>query len=176
MGSGARQAIIGRSVSVASTGVKENSGDLITFREATAEDLVCVAEIEKASFADPWSAHEFESVLQLGHTIFLVAEAGNAGEIAGYVVAMAVLDEAEILNVAVSPERRRAGLGGALMDAALSELKRRGAQSVYLEVRVSNTAARSLYASRGFVELSRRKDYYRSPVEDALVMRRAANG
>lgn len=176
MGSGARQTIVGRSVSVASPGVTENSGDLITFRNATTDDLISVAEIEKASFADPWSVREFDSVLQLAHTIFLVAEAGNAGGIAGYVVAMAVLDEAEILNVAVSPKHRRAGLGGALLDAALSELNRRGAESVYLEVRVSNTAARSLYASRGFVELSRRKDYYRTPVEDALVMRRAANG
>lgn len=163
-------------MSVAKTEVKEDADDLITFRKATAQDLVSVAAIENASFADPWSTREFDSVLQLVHTIFLVAETGNTGEIAGYVVAMAVLDEAEILNVAVSPGRRRAGLGGALLDAALSELKGRGAQSVYLEVRVSNTSARSLYASRGFVELSRRKDYYRSPVEDALVMRRAGNG
>ncbi|MEO5904196.1 MAG: ribosomal protein S18-alanine N-acetyltransferase [Gemmatimonadaceae bacterium] len=144
----------------------------IVLRPPAAPDLAAVATIEQASFGDPWSAKEFESVLAVDHSIFLVAE--SMGEIVGYLVAIAVLDEAEILNVAVSPNRRGAGVGGALLDAALSEVESRGAASVFLEVRVSNTEARALYQSRNFAELSTRKNYYRTPVEDALVMRRAA--
>ena len=163
-------------MSGSSTDVNGKGADSVTLRPPTIDDMDAVAAIEKASFGDPWSAHEFSSVLQLAPTIFLVAELGQSREIAGYVIAMAVLDEAEILNIAVSPERRGAGLGGTLLDAASTEVKRRGAKSVFLEVRVSNVAARSLYASRGFVEISRRKGYYRSPVEDAMVLRRAVIG
>jgi len=60
-----------------------------------------------------------------------------------------------------------------LIDAAIAEAESRGAESMFLEVRESNRAARALYASRGFEEISRRRGYYRTPVEDALVLRRA---
>jgi ribosomal-protein-alanine N-acetyltransferase len=154
----------------------EKVAGAVTLRRPTIMDLDAVTAIERASFADPWSAAEFASVLDVDHTIFLVAEAGEKSHIVGYVIAMAVLDQAEILNVAVAPESRGAGLGGGMLDAALLEVERRGAQSVFLEVRVSNAAARALYSSRGFVEISRRKNYYRTPVEDALVMQRAVIG
>lgn len=146
----------------------------LALRSPEAIDLTVVATIEQASFADPWSASDFASLLAVEHSIFLVAESND--EIVGYVVAISVLDEGEILNVAVSPGRRGEGIGGLLLDAALSEVEARGAQTVFLEVRVSNAAARALYGSRGFVEISQRKNYYRTPVEDALVMRRATKG
>ncbi len=152
-------------------GVK-NSAQL-RLRPATRDDLFAVAAIERASFADPWSAREFGSVLLLGHTIFLVAVSGPHEEIVGYVVAVAVVDEGEIVNIAVTPSHRGQGLGGVLLDAAVNEAEHRGAVTLFLEVRVSNEAARALYGSRGFVEISRRKGYYRSPPEDALVLRRA---
>ncbi len=139
-------------------------------------DMGAIAAIERMSFGDPWSQADFEALLSSGHTIFLVALSAGDDAIAGYVVAHAVVDEAEILNVAVSPDLRGTGIGGALLDAALSEVERRGALSVFLEVRLSNAAARALYGSRRFVELSRRKGYYRNPSEDALVMRRAVIG
>jgi len=160
-------------VSAALTDGLRREAEPIVLRTPSAEDLNAVASIEEASFADPWSAREFASVLTVGHSIFLVAESESSHEIVGYVVAIAVLDEGEILNVAVTPERRGSGMGGVLLDAALREVEKRGALSVFLEVRVSNPAARALYASRGFVEISTRKNYYRSPLEDALVMRRA---
>ena len=163
-------------MSRASADANEKNAPSVKLRPSSADDIGAVAEIEKACFGDPWSAREFESVLQAGHTIFLVAEIEGTCEIAGYVVAMSVLDEGEILNVAVAPELTGKGLGGTLLDAALTELRRREAVSVFLEVRTSNEAARSLYASRGFIEVSRRKSYYRSPVEDALVLRRAVIG
>lgn len=148
----------------------------VTLRPAEATDLEAVAAIEARSFGDPWSAVDFQSVLSLGHTIFLVADSESAKGIAGYVVAVAVVDEAEILNVAVDPILRGNGIGGNLLDAALAEVEKRGAKSVFLEVRLSNAAARALYRSRRFIEVSRRKGYYRNPPEDALVMRRAAIG
>ncbi|MEO7366476.1 MAG: ribosomal protein S18-alanine N-acetyltransferase [Gemmatimonadaceae bacterium] len=146
--------------------------DGIELRTPGASDLGAVAAIEEASFGDPWSAREFASVLSIDHSIFLIAE--SRGEIVGYVIAIAVLDEAEILNVAVSPSRRGEGIGGDLLDAAVKQVESRGAESLFLEVRVSNVAARALYQSRGFAEISKRKNYYRTPLEDALVMRRAA--
>ncbi len=142
-------------------------------REAGVSDLARVWAIEKASFADPWGASEFRSVLDSPPTIFLVAADVGQKAVLGYAVALTVLDESEILNIAVDPEFRGHGVGGLLLDAALAEVKERGAVAVFLEVRESNEAARKLYRSRGFEELSRRRGYYRMPVEDALVLRRA---
>jgi ribosomal-protein-alanine N-acetyltransferase len=103
----------------------------------------------------------------------LVAD-DSSGTVAGYVIALAAADECEILNIAVSATSRRTGLGGTLLDSALERAAARGAEQFYLEVRESNEAAKRLYASRGFNELSRRRKYYRDPVEDALVLHLAA--
>lgn len=140
-------------------------------RPARDSDLCSVGRIEKASFADPWGASEFRSVLQSEKTIFLVALEPVSEGVTGYVIAFTVLDESEILNIAIDPGSRGNGVGGRLLDAALSELVARGAVATFLEVRESNSAARKLYESRGFEEISKRRAYYRSPVEDALVLR-----
>ena len=95
-----------------------------------------------------------------------------AKSIAGYVVAWFVLDEGEVANLAVAAGARRQGIGSALLDAAIRESTERGVTTLYLEVRESNQPARRLYASHGFEEVSRRKRYYRAPVEDALILRR----
>jgi ribosomal-protein-alanine N-acetyltransferase len=100
---------------------------------------------------------------------FLVADAG--GEVRGYIVAWFVLDEGEIGNLAVADEARRNGVGARLLDGAIAAVRTAGVDALYLEVRDSNAAARALYASRGFVEVGRRRDYYRRPKEDALVLR-----
>lgn len=89
----------------------------------------------------------------------------------GYAIAVAVADEAEILNLAVHSAHRSAGIGGKLLDTMLAKLRESGAENVYLEVREANSSARKLYESRGFEEISRRRRYYRNPVEDALVLR-----
>jgi ribosomal-protein-alanine N-acetyltransferase len=145
----------------------------LLLRRAIDGDMDEVSRIEAASFADPWSAQEFRAVLSVPHAIFLVASDDRAGRLAGYVVTMTVLDEAEILNIAVDPPMRGATLGARLLDAALAEVEARGAKKTFLEVRESNEPARKLYTSRGFEEISRRRKYYQSPVEDALVLSRA---
>ena len=105
-------------------------------------------------------------------SIFLVAEDVES-QVAGYVVVLTVLDESEILNIAVAPAERGKAIGAMLLDAAIGMVEQAGAAQTFLEVRESNVAARGLYASRGFVEMARRRGYYRNPVEDALVLRRA---
>jgi len=143
----------------------------VRIRPARTGDVLSVGLIERESFADPWGSREFTSALEAPQTIFLIAE-NDEGVVEGYVIAMAVADEAEVLNLAVRPALRSRGIGGRLLDAALVEVNSRGAEQIYLEVRESNAAARALYASRGFEVAGRRSKYYRKPVEDALVLRR----
>ena len=90
----------------------------------------------------------------------------------GYVIAFAVGEDAEVLNMAVESASRGKGYAGQMLDSVLIELGGRGVRNAFLEVRESNEAARGLYEKRGFTEIGRRKNYYRRPVEDALVMRR----
>lgn len=136
-------------------------------RAANSADLGAVARIEAAAFPDPWSAEQFRA--HLGD-VFLVAVAAEA--VIGYLVAWMAGPEAEILNVAVAADVRRQGSARALLTEALATLGRGGVTSVFLEVRPSNAAARRLYVSAGFREVGRRRGYYATPREDALVLRR----
>lgn len=126
--------------------------------------------IERASFADPWTARDFREALGAA-TLFLVSV--RAEQVRGYVVARHAADEGEILNLAVAPQGRREGVGRALARQALEGLRARGATTVYLEVRESNAAARRLYEGLGFESVGRRVRYYRDPIEDAVVLRAA---
>ena len=158
----------------AATGVTERQ---VITRLVRLPDLREVIEIERASFADPWSRKAFESSIEPQRMRFLVAEdslEGSTGErrILGYVVALLLLDEAEIANLAVAPAARRHGIGGLLLDRMSADLARDGVESLYLDVRESNASARALYASRSFQEVGRRRGYYRHPTEDALQLKR----
>lgn len=132
--------------------------------------MPCVHAIERVAFRDPWSLGQLAACLGEGG-VFLVAELG--GRFAGYVIAQRAADEAEILNLAVDPVARRHGVGRALVREALTALAARGARTVYLEVRESNAAARRLYEAAGFTVSGRRRGYYRTPPEDAIVLRTA---
>jgi ribosomal-protein-alanine N-acetyltransferase len=141
-------------------------------RPATEADVKEVVRIERFSFADPWSEESFRRLLSGHPAIFQVLVMPPENRVAGYVIAFAIGEDGELLNVAVEPESRGKGFAGQMLDAVLIELAGRGVRAAFLEVRESNNAARRLYASRGFREIGRRKNYYRRPVEDALVMRR----
>ena len=91
----------------------------------------------------------------------------------GFCSAQAVLDEAEIHEIVVLPERRQQGVGRALLLGALEVARARGCRSAHLEVRRSNAAARALYEGLGFEVVRVRRGYYRDPVEDALLFSRA---
>ena len=145
-------------------------------RLAVSEDVPAMLAIEQASFSDPWTEETIRSTLSLERMRVLVAEergdeaADGVGRLAGYVVALVVGDEGEIADLAVAPKSRRRGLGRALLDRMLVDLAEMGVRSLYLEVRESNHAAKTLYDSRGFRSIGRRRGYYRHPVEDALLL------
>jgi ribosomal-protein-alanine N-acetyltransferase len=141
-------------------------------RPAASEDISAVARIERACFSDPWNEESFRRLIDVTPAIFLVALFPPYKAIAGYIIAFSVGPDAEVLNVAVDPGFRGQGLAGQMLDAVLIQLGGQGVRTAFLEVRESNQPARSLYKSRGFSEIGRRKNYYRRPVEDALVLRR----
>jgi ribosomal-protein-alanine N-acetyltransferase len=141
----------------------------IVLRPARDADIDAVLAIEHASFGDPWNRMAFVDLIDDPRVAFLIADEG--GEVRGYVVAWFVLDEGEIGNLAVASEARREGVGARLLDGAIAAVRKSDVDTLYLEVRDSNAAARALYASRGFIEVGRRRDYYRKPKEDALVLR-----
>lgn len=145
----------------------------IRLRPATAADLAAILAIEHAVFTDPWAPASFESEFDDPYGWFHVAvDDDDGGAVVGYAMARFVAGEGEVMNIAVVPARRGHGLGGTLLDAALAAASAANCDAMWLEVRVSNTAARRLYDSRGFELVGRRRGYYRRPVEDALVLRR----
>lgn len=138
-------------------------------RPADAADVPALHDLERACFPDPWSAEGLASALVPPHGFGLVAD--SARGLIGYFLGREVGGSGEILNLAIAPGARRRGIGRVLLRAGLGELARRGAAEVFLEVRASNAAARALYESEGFRVVGARREYYRSPREDALMMR-----
>jgi ribosomal-protein-alanine N-acetyltransferase len=143
----------------------------VTIRRATVTDVVDVAALERECYSDPWPASAFASLPENPVVFFVVAQRDSDGPLLGFAIVWQVLDEAELANLAVAKAARRQGVGAKLLDAVLENARRAATNRVYLEVRESNTAARRLYASRDFAEVGRRKKYYRTPVEDALILR-----
>jgi [ribosomal protein S18]-alanine N-acetyltransferase len=145
-----------------------------TIERATSADLAEVVAMERVCYPDPWPASAFAALPDNPRVYFAVAR-GLVGRVIGYVVGWYVADEGELANIAVAPDDRRQGTGRALLDAMLADAVARGTRELYLEVRESNAAARRLYHSLEFEEVGRRKGYYRSPVEDALILRKTFN-
>jgi len=131
-----------------------------------------VVAIERAVFSDPWSREMFRSELELGGGTYARA-AERDGRVIGYLCAVLVLDEAHIGNLAVHPDERRSGVGQLLLDDLLRAGIRQGVARLTLEVRESNEVARKFYRKNEFIDVAIRKNYYRSPVEDAIVMLRS---
>ena len=120
---------------------------------------------------DPWDTGDIERIMEIPGFFGLIGS--EPGGPIGFAFALAVGGEAEILSLGVQPGCRRAGLGSALLAAMCSEARRRGAESVVLEVAADNQAARTLYATRGFAMVGRRRNYYRKAGRfvDALILR-----
>ncbi len=143
-------------------------------RPARAGDLPAILRIERASFAQPWADRAFRRVMARPDAALLVA--GRGGRVAGYVALWREGRIAELGDLAVAPERRRAGLGSTLVEAAAAAARERGAERIFLQVRESNRAARRLYRSTGFRRIGRKRGYYRTPREDALMLIRETGG
>lgn len=134
-------------------------------------DADAVVEAERRIYPFPWTRGNFTDSLAAGHSCWLCRQDGL---LAGYAVMTVVLDEAQLLNISVLPERQRQGLGGELLAHLLQVARDHGARRLFLEVRPSNMAGRALYRRFGFAEVGRRRDYYPAPAgrEDAIVMAR----
>ena len=138
-------------------------------RPMVAEDLDAVMAVEQGSFHTPWSRSAFEEELSQNRLArYLVAIDGET--IVGYAGTWLVINEAHVTNVAVHNNRRREGIGRLLMDALMNMAREEGMESMTLEVRVSNEAARALYHQLGFVSAGIRKNYYSETKEDALIL------
>ena len=129
-----------------------------------------VAELERLCFSDPWSENSVASELKNKLALWLVAEQEDG--VAGYIGSQTCGDESDVMNVAVHPDFRRRGIAETLVNALVEELKAIGSRCLTLEVRASNVPAIALYEKLGFDEIGRRKNYYRNPREDALIMRK----
>lgn len=129
-----------------------------------------IALLERECFADPWSQQSIASELHNPLSLWLVAQEGQT--LLGYVGSQTCLDETDMMNIAVSPASRRQGVAMALIEALVSALRERGSKQLTLEVRASNGPARQLYESLGFLQVGLRKNYYRNPKEDALILRK----
>ena len=140
----------------------------MTFREMLVEDLDQVMEIENDLISPPWTREGFFTFLLKDENLFFVVE--EKGQILGYCSMQTVLDEGDILNVAVTRDRQKEGIGYFLVDSMLMLAAARGIHIVHLEVRESNGSARRLYQRLGFKEDGFRKNYYTEPVENAVLM------
>ena len=136
----------------------------------TAAHVAQIAQLEKVCISDPWSEHRIASELENELSLWLVALDGDA--VAGYVGSQSVLGETDMMNIAVSPDYRRQGIGERLVTELVSWLKARGSHSLMLEVRASNLPAQKLYEKLGFQTVGRRPRYYHNPKEDALILRK----
>ncbi|MBQ1263951.1 MAG: ribosomal protein S18-alanine N-acetyltransferase [Oscillospiraceae bacterium] len=136
----------------------------------TKDHVSQIAELEKRCFSDPWSETSIASELDNPLSLWFVAE--QSGTVLGYVGSQSVLDEADMMNIAVCPEARRQGIALSLVEALERALRHKGVIALTLEVRASNLPAKTLYEKIGFSEVGRRKNYYYHPTEDACILKK----
>ena len=142
-------------------------------RRMTKADIEQAVQIETACFSLPWSAQSFCDSISRDDTLFLVCEMSGIdgdGKIAGYIGMYESFDEGSITNVAVLPEYRKQGIGNCLVKVMKEQAQSDGIETIFLEVRVSNIPAISLYEKMGFEKLGIRKNFYEHPTEDAYIM------
>lgn len=142
----------------------------MNIRKMSQSDLEQIVELEKMCFSDPWSLPMLEPELFNPLSLWLVAVEGT--QVIGYVGSQAVLDAADMMNLAVHPQYRRQGIAEKLVSALESQLDGEKVYSLALEVRASNLPAIRLYEKLGFAPIGRRTGYYRNPKEDAIIMRK----
>jgi len=131
-------------------------------------DIDTVVALAMQGCLSPWPRESFSSELANPLSIMKVAESN--GNVVGYVCASCVIDEGHILDLAVHYLYRRMGMASALMKEVLEEMEKYGCRRAYLEVRTSNRPAIRLYERLGFVRNGKRREYYSTPREDAVLM------
>jgi ribosomal-protein-alanine N-acetyltransferase len=145
---------------------------LFSIRRMTEQDLDEILAIEQASYKTPWSRRAFESEIRAPHAYPLVLGQAAPTSVVGYICSWRTLDECHILNVAIHPSFRRMGLASQMIDHLLDTTQKGGVTHYFLEVRVSNEGAISLYRKYDFKVCGVRRKYYVDTGEDALIMQR----
>ena len=138
--------------------------------EMNAVHVPQVAALEKLCFADPWSEKSVASELENIWALWLVAVEDD--RVIGYIGSQTSIDETDVMNVAVHPDCRRRGIAEKLIKTLVMKLNEKGSHALMLEVRASNAPAIALYEKLGFLQVGCRKNYYRNPKEDALILRK----
>lgn len=141
---------------------------LFRIRKLEEHDLDWVVPIEAGTFSEPWSRESFLSSMNSQDTIYLAGFLGDRA--AGYCGLLRSFEEADITNVAVAEEFRGRGVGRRMLEALMEEGRRQGICRFTLEVRTGNLRAIHLYQKLGFEPVGVRKNFYRFPIEDALIM------
>ena len=146
----------------------------LAFNKVTLKDLDSLMEIEQSCHSHPWSEKTFSSCIggrYFGHYAYSTQHTTN---IVGFYIGEYVAGEATLMDICVSPDQQGNGFGKLLLNDFLSEAKKQGATTIWLEVRAKNISAQMLYMNAGFIEVSRRTGYYPSSngfgYEDAIVM------
>ena len=137
-------------------------------RRATPTDAPVIAAMESEYFSDGWSEKDILSYIS--SETAMCYSAISDGELVGYILGRKIIPEGEIYRVAVKKEKRERGIGSRLLLHAMRCECEGGVESLFLEVREENTAARRLYSSAGFVEIGFRKNYYKNPDDNAIIM------
>ena len=141
----------------------------MTITNMTNAHVTQIAELEKCCFNDPWSEMSIASELNNRLSCWLVALDGDV--VVGYVGSQTVLGETDMMNIAVHPGYRKQGIATDLIQTLIDTLSKQGSHSLMLEVRQTNEPAKNLYKALGFETVGIRKNYYRNPREDALILR-----
>jgi len=141
----------------------------LTIAQMQQEHVQSIADLEKMCFSTPWSYEQIAEELTNDTAFFFVA-LDEDEDVIGYIGVSVVADSCFVNNIAVYPGCRRQGVGTALMKIAIMTADARGTDFISLEVRESNYAAIALYESLGFEVMGKRKNFYRRPQEDALIM------
>lgn len=144
---------------------------VVSIRQMKVEDAAAIAEMEHQTFSDAWSEKAILDTLRNPKTICLVAE--KIGKIVGYCIVYTADDEADIARIAVLKESRRFGIASELIHALDVICWENQIQIIMLDVRVSNEDARAFYEKHGFTQDGIRENYYKNPMEDAILMSRA---
>lgn len=135
--------------------------------------MAAVAVVEATTFS-PWSREQIASELKRKTGFSLVAVSTN-GEVAAWCCGFQTGIDAELLKITVSPLMQRLGLGEALLQKLCTFFAQQGVEQIFLEVRSENQAALNLYIKSGFLETGRRKNYYKEPADDAVILVRRLN-
>ena len=137
-------------------------------RRARPDDATAIAEMEMNIFGDPWGKKDIFSYICSDTGMCFTAL--SDGQVVGYIIGRKIPPEGEIYRIAVRADKRQRGIGYRLLSYSLKTELGHGVETVFLEVRESNTAARALYTAYGFKEISIRKNYYQHPTENAVIM------